>query len=805
MAAPVYTVEVGWEDAVAGRFTLDSSQLDGADTLGSTFEQLFGATFGDVSEDLERFRTRRGSGNLVGPMLAGELELVLSDLDGTYNPLSTASPLAALDPGFTPMRPVRVKALFDGVSDTPLTVSGNEITDALRALGVSGDGREDDSSFGAWEATVNLAVKNLGIDPLAAATLITTGGSTLTRTALGAGWYRLTNANDGNNRICRIYAAAADLVNGQTYTCSILWKNKSGNHVLLDWCDVSTLTLGVSAAITNVDLGGGVTRSSISQARATYDATFRFFDVQLQSGASIDVKWPQIENQPLMTPYVGDAGGARAAARVQAAVANPDGSAKFTEESGAVLVFCRMGWDAADDVHAPNTAAFFEWGDDINNRFSLATQGATGRLRVQRRTAAGIQDSIAAGPVAWTNAGDLVCGLFAWTPTALKVGANGGALFSVGGSAFVPTLAATQFDFGDGVANVSLQPIDSDLLFAATFDSGDISDSEWAALYARVQGGDVRAADLSALCANANCTAVMPFDDADYYVPGETYSLFSGWIRRADFDPETRSCTIHAQDLFLWLERARPTIAAGATAVGEAIGLVLDALGWTEPTLRELADGDTLGADFTADGSKTALQLIAELLEADRGVFYIRGDGTAVYEDRHARARRRTPSATLTDVLVTSSSAIDLDKIVNRLRVTKAGGAEMVAEDTASIADYGLNEGTPILSPYLESDARADSLAAYLVGQAAEPQPPVTFEQDDPAQLIALLGLDLNDLVELDTGELGASGDFHVEQLEHEVNAPGAHHLVRVVASKRPPEVFQLDVSTLGSADTLTY
>lgn len=399
MAVPVYTVEIGWESAIAGRFTLDSSQLGGADTLSSTFESLFGATFSDVSEDVERIRVRRGRSDLLGAMRAGELELVLADLAGDYNPQSVSSPLAALDPGFEPMRPVRVKSVL----------------------------------------------------------------------------------------------------------------------------------------------------------------------------------------------------------------------------------------------------------------------GATERTH------------------------------------------------------------------------------------------------------------------------------------------------FAGWIRRADFDPETLRCTIHAQDLFLWLERARPEIAAGATTVGEAIGLVLDAIQWTEPALRDLAVGDTLGSAFVADGTKTALQLIAELLEFDRGVFYIRGDGTAVYEDRHARSSRRTPSVTLTDVLVTSSSGIDLDEIVNRIRVAKTGGTEMVWDDLTSIGAYGVNEGTPIASPYLTSDATAESLARYLIGQLKEPQPPVAFEQDDPAELDDLLGLELQDLVELDTGDLGAVGEYHLEQIEHEVNAPGFDHVVRCLASKRPPPVFQLDLSTLSSADSLTH
>lgn len=44
----------------------------------------------------------------------------------------------------------------------PLTVSGNEITDAVRAAGVQGDGRQNDLSFGVYEATTNRCINSHG-------------------------------------------------------------------------------------------------------------------------------------------------------------------------------------------------------------------------------------------------------------------------------------------------------------------------------------------------------------------------------------------------------------------------------------------------------------------------------------------------------------------------------------------------------------------------------------------------------------------------------------------------------------------
>ena len=65
------------------------------------------------------------------------------------------------------------------VVDRPLTLSGNEITDASRAINVEGDGLSDDGSFGIWEATENL-VTNGGFETNATGWTVT-GANTIAR------------------------------------------------------------------------------------------------------------------------------------------------------------------------------------------------------------------------------------------------------------------------------------------------------------------------------------------------------------------------------------------------------------------------------------------------------------------------------------------------------------------------------------------------------------------------------------------------------------------------------------------------
>lgn len=61
-----------------------------------------------------------------------------------------------------------------------LLASGNEITDAARALNVQGDGRSNDSSFGIWEATTNL-ITNGGAETSAVSGGVLGTTATITR------------------------------------------------------------------------------------------------------------------------------------------------------------------------------------------------------------------------------------------------------------------------------------------------------------------------------------------------------------------------------------------------------------------------------------------------------------------------------------------------------------------------------------------------------------------------------------------------------------------------------------------------
>src|SRR3990167_7986748 len=97
--------------------------------------------------------------------------------------------------------------------------------------------------------------------------------------------------------------------------------------------------------------------------------------------------------------------------------------------------------------------------------------------------------------------------------------------------------------------------------------------------------------------------------------------LFHGWLEEGSSDPEmgNNKATFSFKDLFIWLDQNPGEMVIATTGpiyVGEVIGLILDLIGWTNPVMRSLANG-TLLNDFSADGTKSGLELIGEILQID--------------------------------------------------------------------------------------------------------------------------------------------------------------------------------------------
>lgn len=106
-----YEIHIAWAGDVVNPFVIGESTLGGGDQLGGLFGTDFSGEHDNVSMDTKLFDIRRGRSDPMSDIQAGTCELVLLDTDGKYNPENQTSPLYGY---ITPMREVRIRALYDG-------------------------------------------------------------------------------------------------------------------------------------------------------------------------------------------------------------------------------------------------------------------------------------------------------------------------------------------------------------------------------------------------------------------------------------------------------------------------------------------------------------------------------------------------------------------------------------------------------------------------------------------------------------------------------------------------------------------
>jgi hypothetical protein len=219
-----------------------------------------------------------------------------------------------------------------------------------------------------------------------------------------------------------------------------------------------------------------------------------------------------------------------------------------------------------------------------------------------------------------------------------------------------------------------------------------------------------------------------------------------------------------------------------------------------------------------ADGTKSALQIVQDLLEAERGVFYIAKDGRATYEDRGSRGRRTSSTATITTYALTSQPGFEFDQLVNRQTVTRqqqslgAGvtpnvlqsglpyTTPQVGQNAISIKTFGVQDGNDITSEYVATDTQALSLAQFIVNIRSSFVAPVTIEMDGGADaaITQMLSLELQDRVTVTDANAGTSGDYIVEGIDVEVNDGGNRFVTTFTLSEYGVLPFVFGSTTQG-------
>lgn len=244
---------------------------------------------------------------------------------------------------------------------------------------------------------------------------------------------------------------------------------------------------------------------------------------------------------------------------------------------------------------------------------------------------------------------------------------------------------------------------------------------------------------------------------------GATYELFRGTADLWDIqhlDPGYSQVTLTATDAFKLLagvDRTGVAAAGAGETTGQRIHRVLDSAGWPVSDRAVASGQSTVQATDLSGPALTELQAVAA---TEIGDLYIDGGGRAVFRGRHAlltEPRSASSQAVFGDgpgELPYTSLPICNDDATffNDVRVTRPGGIEQVAADTASQAVFYVKTYRPSTDPLLETDSDARNYADWLLRGATVPE--LRFESmtltpaADPARLYPhALGRDLGDRI----------------------------------------------------------
>lgn len=798
---PVVEVEASWGSFPLGIFVIGTSVLDGPDTLGVTpFDDSFGGPYDLL--DCRRFEITQGRSAPLAEVEAGAMTVDVADPDGLLNPENPDSPIAAqLDDR---LHPIRARSRSDGLG--ALTFSGGIIDDVMRTLGIQGDGRPVGAGIGIWPGTTNDILN--GGSETNSNNWAARGAAVKTR-VLEQPKYGLRSqkvvttgaAGDGVGDP----GASTPVVAGVTHTFSIWVYSLTARAFTVNW---SNYTAGL-AFVSNV--GGVVNHGGTGYERLTFTAVtpattaFVSWWIDNFTAPLAFTYWAdaaQMEASPFATPYVHTDGATatRLAARVQGPKP-PDAT------QGSVAMRVRPGWPAtAQPYGAGNDPRVFSWVNGATDLIELTYQESSDTWRLERRGAS-VSDAVSSAAQGFA-AGDLITLIAKWTATTLGISVNGAPFVTIAASNIPAGLGALA-DIGNRAAGD--RALAGEVLWGAA-GPGTLTNADAANIHAQLVAG-ARPSYPSEVKAQMGVLPswVWPAKDAAIYLADQKKGLFYGWVRSIQWEPEAKgrrgTAQLECVDLFYWLNRAKPVIAAtGAITTGAAIGLILDWIGWTVPALRALDAGDLIPS-FQADGTKTGLQLIADLLVAEFGLFYVSGDGVATYKSR-TTLRSSGSVATIRDRMKMVAPGLDADYVKTRATVQRTGGVAQSSINLEAERRWASSASDSITTPYLFSDQRAKDIADWLVTtRGAEPKAPVrsvVIGNSEADLLRALLNVDQGDRVTLSESRGGSEGDYTVEQ--RVLTGDGTRYQAAWIVSRASTSpLFRLDTDVLDGAGTLAF
>jgi voltage-gated potassium channel Kch len=308
---------------------------------------------------------------------------------------------------------------------------------------------------------------------------------------------------------------------------------------------------------------------------------------------------------------------------------------------------------------------------------------------------------------------------------------------------------------------------------------------------------------------------------------GITYEMYRGFIDNWDLtwiDPGDCEVVVTASDGFKVLAGNSRTAGGpigGSETTGARINRVLDSANWPAAD-RIIATGQSTVQATTLDGSALSeLQLTAD---AEIGELYMDGGGRVVFRNRHAlltETRSNTSQASFGDTgaelpYTDLKSAADDGTFYNQMKVTRAGGTEQIAEDTASQALLYTRTFRPSGEPILETDAAALDYAQWLLHISRTPETRFTTMVVDPRLqpddlYPHVLGRQIGDRITATRRPPGGGDpivrDVFVRGIEHRWSAQDWSTTWTFQAASKFGSFLTLDNPTLGvlDANALAY
>lgn len=306
---------------------------------------------------------------------------------------------------------------------------------------------------------------------------------------------------------------------------------------------------------------------------------------------------------------------------------------------------------------------------------------------------------------------------------------------------------------------------------------------------------------------------------------GITYRLFTGYVQSwtpLDNTQVDSDVIIHAVDFRKQLNLATLSTSFPRQDERARIAAVLDAVG-TAGLARSLDEGNEDVLAATLDGVK-ALRHIQEVLDGERGQFFVAADGTLTFHNRHHRYENtsgNTAQATFGQAsglpYLNLDYMLDDQYLYNDIRVSPSGTTEGVqaSGDVASQGRYWPRT-LSITAPWM-IEGQAQDLAAWLLYTYKDKHPRAkSLLLDADANTAGLypqqLGREIGDrirVIKAGPGALGIDRQMWIEGIEHTYDAAGRQGLVtRWLLNDvgiGGPTPFRLSLSALNSGHVLIY